>query len=104
MAVDIKNLDVNELAKLQTDIETTLAQKKEEKRQTVIAKVRQLLADNEMSFDDLPGRTAIPRAKPRPKYRNPKDYTQTWSGRGRKPAWIEENLKEGVALEKMRIS
>jgi len=25
-----------------------------------------------------------------PKYRNPKDSSQTWTGRGRRPTWIVE--------------
>lgn len=29
-----------------------------------------------------------------PKYRNPKDHTQTWTGRGRTPTWMAEALKE----------
>ena len=29
-----------------------------------------------------------------PKYRNPKDSRQTWSGRGRRPAWFIEAQKK----------
>lgn len=38
-----------------------------------------------------------------PKYRNPKDESQTWTGRGRMPAWAAE-LKEAGKLEKALIS
>jgi DNA-binding protein H-NS len=37
-----------------------------------------------------------------PKYRNPADKTQTWTGRGRMPAWAEE-LSEAGKLEKALI-
>ncbi len=37
-----------------------------------------------------------------PKYRNPADKTQTWTGRGRMPAWAAE-LSESGKLEKALI-
>lgn len=37
-----------------------------------------------------------------PKYRNPADKTQTWTGRGRMPAWAAE-LSEAGKLEKALI-
>ena len=49
----------------------------------------------------------------RPKYRNPKDESQTWTGRGRKPHWVvayleaqgwEEVNKEGAEPEKIEAN
>jgi DNA-binding protein H-NS len=37
-----------------------------------------------------------------PKYRNPADKTQTWTGRGRMPAWAAE-LSEAGKLERALI-
>jgi DNA-binding protein H-NS len=37
-----------------------------------------------------------------PKYRNPADKTQTWTGRGRMPAWAAE-LSDAAKLEKALI-
>ncbi len=39
--------------------------------------------------------TNKPKTKVPPKYRNPKDAEQTWTGRGRKPNWVIEFLKSG---------
>ena len=36
-----------------------------------------------------------------PKYRNPKDPSQTWTGRGRRPTWIVE---AGGNIERFLIS
>ncbi len=33
-----------------------------------------------------------------PKYRHPENTEITWSGRGRKPAWIVEGLEAGKSL------
>lgn len=34
-----------------------------------------------------------------PRYRNPADRTQTWSGRGRPPQWLKQELANGKRLE-----
>jgi DNA-binding protein H-NS len=34
-----------------------------------------------------------------PKYRNPDNASETWSGRGRKPRWLEERLAKDAPLE-----
>ena len=105
MAVDIKKLDVKELAKLQADIESEMARKKQAKKREVINQVKALLADNGMTLDDLPKRTASGTSRPPvlPKYRNPKNPEQTWTGRGRKPRWVSEFLDNGGKLEKLAI-
>lgn len=38
-----------------------------------------------------------------PKYRDP-DSGKTWTGRGRKPKWVEEKLAEGRDMEEFRIT
>ena len=37
------------------------------------------------------------------KYRNPDNLTETWSGRGRKPRWVKEQLASGKSLESLLI-
>jgi DNA-binding protein H-NS len=39
-----------------------------------------------------------------PKYRNPDNLTETWSGRGRKPKWLEEKLSKEAPLEDFLIT
>lgn len=38
-----------------------------------------------------------------PKYRNPNDSSQTWTGKGRKPAWVVDSLNNGKALDELLI-
>lgn len=38
-----------------------------------------------------------------PKYRNPANSAETWSGRGPRPAWLEAALAEGWRLENLEI-
>jgi DNA-binding protein H-NS len=34
-----------------------------------------------------------------PRYRNPADGSQTWSGRGRPPGWLQQALADGKSLD-----
>jgi DNA-binding protein H-NS len=38
-----------------------------------------------------------------PKYRNPEQAAETWSGRGKQPRWLVEQLKKGRLLDDFRI-
>jgi DNA-binding protein H-NS len=47
--------------------------------------------------------TAGIRAPAPEKYRNPKNAAETWSGRGRYPAWVRDALAAGATLESLAI-
>jgi DNA-binding protein H-NS len=55
------------------------------------------------------GKNRIPRKEARKqggsmvKYRNPDNPAQTWTGNGRKPAWLVEALASGKTLEDFAI-
>lgn len=38
-----------------------------------------------------------------PKYRNPSNTPETWTGRGRQPAWVKAHLEGGGTLESLMI-
>lgn len=45
-----------------------------------------------------------PRGKVAPKYSNPDEPSQTWTGRGRQPLWVKELLESGGTLDELKIS
>ena len=47
--------------------------------------------------------TSDKRAKVAPKYRNPNDAAQTWTGRGKSPVWVQA-LKDAGTLETALIA
>jgi DNA-binding protein H-NS len=44
------------------------------------------------------------RGQVQPKYRNPDKHSETWSGRGRKPKWVEDKLASGKSLDDLLIN
>ncbi|MGK2953258.1 MAG: H-NS histone family protein [Thiobacillus sp.] len=49
------------------------------------------------------GKAAGARAKVAPKYRNPNNPEETWSGRGRQPKWMQQLQAEGTSMDELAI-
>ncbi|WP_206198527.1 H-NS histone family protein [Zoogloea dura] len=47
--------------------------------------------------------SAEAKVKGNPKYQNPDDHDQTWTGMGRQPGWIKAHLQSGGSLESLLI-
>lgn len=105
--MDLKKLNEKKLAELQAEITAELARKKQEKKRDVVNEVKALLAKHGMTLDDLPARggakRSAPKAKVAPKYRNKANPAETWTGRGRKPRWVEDHLAKGGKLADLAI-
>ncbi|MBU0655324.1 MAG: H-NS histone family protein [Gammaproteobacteria bacterium] len=97
--VDISNLSVAELEALRGSIENVIGNR----RQTELLSLRQAIEDmvDEAGFtlEEVMQATASKKRTVAPKYQNPADNSQTWSGRGRKPGWVEELLASGGKLD-----
>ena len=50
------------------------------------------------------GAVRPPYPKVYPKYQNPADPSQTWTGRGRTPRWISEMRTAGKSIDDLRIN
>lgn len=48
-------------------------------------------------------RGVAPGTKLPPKYRNPNDPSQCWAGRGLRPRWLEQMLRNGARLEEFEV-
>ncbi|WP_175891627.1 H-NS histone family protein [Burkholderia cepacia] len=62
-------------------------------RETVLAQVRELVETYALTEREVFGRRATAKRTMPPKYRNPKTG-ETWTGRGRAPAWIAAQDRE----------
>lgn len=100
MAIDIKGLTHIQLAEL---IEKAKARQHEVVKTRVVElreKIEQMVKKEGFTLDEIfPARgkrgPAKGGAKVAPKYKNPADPAQTWSGRGKRPNWFKAALKGG---------
>lgn len=109
MAINLENLSARELEEL---ISAAAEQKKKIQRQhlsEVRNKVIAFAREQGYTIDELFGEGV--RAKPSknagrpvaPKYRNPADPGQTWTGRGKRPRWVQAAIDAGQSLESLSI-
>jgi DNA-binding protein H-NS len=103
MAVDLDAMSKDELKKLIKDAEKAL--KTLETRRLAEAKQAAESAAKEYGFslDELLGGAAKKGPKGVPKYANPADASQTWTGKGRKPNWVNDALASGKSLDDLKI-
>ena len=80
------------------ELEKRLARLRREKDEPVLE--RPEAADVDLSQESRPGRKY---AKVVPKYRNPNEPSETWSGRGRQPRWLTAALLTGHKIEEFAI-
>ena len=106
--IDLGKLSEKELMALKRGVEKEL----KTSRTRAIAAATQELQDaarkiarkHGLTVSEVLGRKRSSRKVPvSAKYRNPNDPGQTWSGRGRHPAWFKEAMDEGKSAESLEI-
>jgi len=119
MAVNYSSWTVAKLEKEKAKIDKAISKKEGKERQKALADMKAAAKKNGFDISELlgdlgsagPGR---PRGKKKaasrrstgkvaPKYRNPQDPDTTWSGRGRKPKWVEAHLAQHGNLDAVTI-
>lgn len=118
--IDLSRLSSKDLGQLIRDAKRQQAVvAKRKPLATVRAKLTKLARAEGYTIDELFGGGTAPAAKrsaPRkgkagkragakvlPKYRNPMNAQETWTGRGRQPRWVENALNVGASLESLLI-
>lgn len=98
----LEKMTVKELRDLKVRIDSAIAQRQAKDRAELKQKMTQLAEEAGLSLDDVIGSRrggARGKGSVAVKYRHPDDAGLTWTGRGRRPRWLE-----GVAnIEKFRV-
>lgn len=103
MAKDLDKLSLPELKQLRKDVDSAIASYKDREKAKARVALEETAKEYGFSLDEIVGKKTR-RSKAPPKYRNPENSAETWSGRGRRPNWIEASLKKGGKLEDFLIS
>ncbi|MZR14268.1 H-NS histone family protein [Maritimibacter sp. DP07] len=111
MKPNLKKMNRKELEKLKVDIDKALSRVEEEEKKAARLAAEKAAKAMGYSLEDLsdvkPAKRAPKkkdaRTKVAPKFANPNAPEQTWTGRGRKPKWVEAHLEAGGTLEDIEI-
>ncbi len=105
MDVNLNSLTQKELRDLQSQVAKAIASFEDRKKKEAMAELEDKARTLGYSLAELTGAAAPvrKRAAAAPKYANPADAHDTWSGRGRKPRWFESALKAGKRPEDLMV-
>ena len=110
MAINLESLSPAELQTLIKNAEAQMESARKNHVKEVRAKIDGILAGAGLTIGEVyptrGGKVAKgSKAAVAPKYRNPDNAAQTWSGRGKRPVWFNEALKKkGVTAESLLIA
>jgi DNA-binding protein H-NS len=105
MIVDLDSLSLKELRQLEKEVSAAIAEFNDREKRKKIAEAQAFIRELGLSAADLAdlagkrGKKTVGSAK----YANPADRSQTWTGRGRKPAWVSAHLAAGGSLDALAI-
>ena len=103
--IDLSKLSIEELETLAKDIQTEVVTRREAERERVLGQMRELAASLGLTLEEV---VRLERSKGgsgggQARYRHPNDPSLTWSGRGKRPAWINEALAAGKSLDDFAV-
>jgi DNA-binding protein H-NS len=95
---DLISMSIDELWDLHQQVIAELDRKIAVEKATLDERLRRLGSDDRYAL-----REKRPYPKVSPKYRNPKNRSKTWAGRGKQPRWLVAQLRSGKKLEDFQI-
>ncbi|MBB1492080.1 MULTISPECIES: H-NS family nucleoid-associated regulatory protein [unclassified Paracoccus (in: a-proteobacteria)] len=105
MELDVDSMSLEDLRALRTQIDKAISSYETRRRKEAMAALERTARDMGFNLSELTGaggrgrRGAAAANEGQPKYAHPDDPNQTWSGRGRRPRWVIEQIEAGRSLE-----
>ena len=104
--IDLSSYSLGDLYKLNEQVLQEIERQKKTEVITVRTKMEALASNLGMTVEEVLAQTKMKTNNKHfttPKYRNPADPEQTWTGRGKRPRWLQQALSEGAELEDFAI-
>jgi len=101
-------MSLEDLRALRTQIDRAISSFETRRRKEALAAAERAAREMGFNLADLTSgsgrgrRGSAAAGESAPKYAHPEDASQTWSGRGRRPRWVTEQLEAGKSLEDLR--
>lgn len=102
--MDLSNLSLAELRKLQEDIKKQMKKREQDDLTKAREQILAIAQSVGVSVKDLVGvGIRVKTGAVAVRYRNPSDASQQWTGRGRQPKWVKEWTDSGKSKELLKI-
>ena len=102
MSINLDALSLSELRDLRNKVERAITSYEDRRRKEALVAIESAAREHGFTLAELTG-VKIAKSKVAAKYANPEDNSQTWSGRGRKPRWVQDYLDGGKAIDDLAI-
>lgn len=114
MAIELKSMTKKQLEKHLKDVKKALADLRQKERREAKKAAEKAAAQFGFSLSELTGDAGSsnkalkpkpkgPRKASPPKYANPQNKAQTWTGKGRQPNWYRSAIDSGTSPEMMAV-
>ncbi|HEY0852731.1 MAG TPA: H-NS histone family protein [Bradyrhizobium sp.] len=92
--IDLDRMSTDDLWSLHVEVAQLLQQKIQQEKAQLEKRLKLL---------EIPASGRRPYPPVFPKYRNPDQPSQTWTGRGKQPRWLAAQLRSGKRIDDFRI-
>ncbi len=110
----LASLSLNELEAIQKKVNREIQKRRTKAQEEGLKKIKLIAAEYGLTAAELRGISSTKRSTTRtkvakkrgpvaPKYRDPSNAENTWTGRGRKPKWVETFLNNGGHLDQITL-
>lgn len=104
MAIDLDKMSLKDLKALQTQVARQIEDFEERRKRDALKEIEDKARSLGFSLEEILGAKQKRKRTPaKAKYANPANASETWTGRGRKPRWVEAALKAGKSLGDLTI-
>ncbi|MCK0095135.1 H-NS histone family protein [Yoonia sp. F2084L] len=112
MKPDLKSMTRKELEKLKANVEKALVKLAEKDKKAALAAAEKAAAAHGFSLAEITADAPVrktrkaktgPKTASAPKYKNPANADQTWTGKGRQPDWFKKAIAGGTSPDAMEI-
>ncbi|WP_189338879.1 H-NS histone family protein [Chromobacterium amazonense] len=116
LGVNLSSLNIHQLDGLICEASEALKLLRKQEEKKDLALIKELAAKHGLQFtltaaeasegafrSSSTGGSPLKGMKHPPRFRNPANFSETWTGLGRKPVWVQTYLDNGGELDALRI-
>lgn len=106
--MEVSGLSLEELRKVEKQVKDAIQARYEQEKEDLKRQIRELAKRAGTTVEELFGTSkggsrSSKGGKVAPRYRDPADANNTWTGRGRMPSWLQTKVDKGAKKEDFLI-